>query len=270
LSTDLLAKSQEIKNHGKKVTKEGVNLPSGEKAKARRKQKAYKVKNLDLTMSMGADIGLDCLEKLASKALVGRFEYASPNRKEIVEWIDKTWKPILGYCPRFFTLLRGWICIQFLSVSDSQKMLDSTWLFGRGSIVLKRWHCEFHPDREPIKIRHLWLKLPGLPLQFWSREALEAIANTVGRFITVDEDNFFSLERKIAKVLIEINIEDGLPAEIRINWGTHVFHQRLDYVGIPFRCLKCRDTGHLKSHCPDYSGNSKVMEERKPTEVDAD
>jgi hypothetical protein len=123
-------------------------------------------------------------------------------------------------------------------------------MLGKGYVVLQRCHLAFNPHSEPILKRHLWLFLLGLPLHLWTKEVLADIANTVGRFISVDEDGLFTLNRKMARVLLEFHVARGLLKEIDICWGSHVYVQKLDYRGIPFRCHLCRGTGHLRFSYP--------------------
>jgi hypothetical protein len=36
--------------------------------------------------------------------------------------------------------------------------------------------------------------------------------------------------------------------------------QQLDYLGLPFRCTSCRQTGYLRKYCQVGSGNFEVEE----------
>jgi hypothetical protein len=108
--------------------------------------------------------------------------------------------------------------------------------------MLKRWRVRFDPSTEYFSYRHLWVLLPGLPLQLWNVKALEAIGNELGRFIKVDEIALQSQDKRMAKVLVEVDIHAGLLESLEIDWRGHILVQRLDYLGIPFRCTLCRRT----------------------------
>jgi hypothetical protein len=41
----------------------------------------------------------------------------------------------------------------------------------------------------------------------------------------------------------------GLLDNLEIEWCGLVFTQRLDYLGVPFRCARYQQTGHLKKDC---------------------
>jgi hypothetical protein len=43
--------------------------------------------------------------------------------------------------------------------------------------MLKIWRVGFDPVSEYFQFRHIWVLLPGLPIQFWNEGALKAIGN---------------------------------------------------------------------------------------------
>jgi hypothetical protein len=51
------------------------------------------------------------------------------------------------------------------------------------------------------------------------------------------------------KTLVEIYVHGGLLDTLEIEWRGMVITQRLDYLGVPFRFSRCRQTGHLKKDC---------------------
>jgi hypothetical protein len=42
----------------------------------------------------------------------------------------------------------------------------------------------------------------------------------------------------MGKLLVEIDLNEGLPTEMDIVWRGIVYQQRLDYIGVPFRCVQ--------------------------------
>jgi hypothetical protein len=86
-------------------------------------------------------------------------------------------------------------------------------------------------------------------LHFWNEGALQAIGNTLGLFISVDKDSLSAVSRKIGRVMVEMDIHLGLPENLEIEWRGRRYLQRLDYLGVPFRCSFCRSTSHLRCDC---------------------
>jgi hypothetical protein len=76
-----------------------------------------------------------------------------------------------------------------------------------------------------------------------------AIGNVLGRFIKIDEDTLHSRDRRMEKILVEVDIHGGCWKLWILSGATWFFAQRLDYLGISFRCSRCRQTDHLRKDC---------------------
>ena len=51
------------------------------------------------------------------------------------------------------------------------------------------------------------------------------------------------------KFLVLFDISKGLVADLMISKGNISFKQPLDYVRVPFKCIRCHRHGHLASDC---------------------
>jgi hypothetical protein len=125
--------------------------------------------------------------------------------------------------------------------------------------MLKRWRMAFNPESDYFQLRHLWVLLPGLPLHLWNDEALRAIGNSLGKFISLDSPSLLGSSRMMGRVLVEMDLSVGLPETLEIDWRGRKILQNLDYLGIPFRCNRCRETGHLRRSCPGKSKSFPLM-----------
>ena len=133
-----------------------------------------------------------------------------------IDWATDFWKPLLTYTPTISLLSNGWIVFIFLEVDHASLILEKTWRIGSGSLILDRWHTHFDPLRERVTKHHLWVLLLHLPFPLWSLHTLEGIANTIGRFVAVDEDFHLSFDKRVARGLVKLDISLGLPAEVEI------------------------------------------------------
>lgn len=199
---------------------------------------------------LGQDIGMEDVDGHSDFALVGKFSYSVLAGMEIGAWIEENWCPVLGYSPPCVSLVNGWFRFSFRNEADATQILAGLWLCGKSSLVLKRWHDSFDPAKERLLFRHLWVLLPGFPLHFWTLDVCVGIGNRLGRFLFVDESIFSSADKRVARILVEIDISQGLLEELTIVWREYTYVQKLDYWKVPFRCFSCRQTGHLKEDCP--------------------
>jgi hypothetical protein len=213
----------------------------------------------------------------ALRGLVGRFGYWAMGEKDIHAWVEVNWGPLLGYLPETFILMKGWLCFLFKNTEDAELVLRKVWVVNKGSLMLKRWHLVFNLEKEHIRFRHLWVLFPGCSLALWSLEAFKEIENSLGKFLHVDPKHLVGSDQRMGKILVEIDVNEGLPAEIDIDWRGYLIQQRLDYVGIPFRCFGCKETGHLRYQCSGElmhkasfgEGVVKLVSNEKSTELEA-
>jgi hypothetical protein len=72
----------------------------------------------------------------------------------------------------------------------------------------------------------------------------------------VDELSLQSPDKRMAKVLVDVDLHARLLESLEIDWRGLIMVQRLDYLGIPFWCTLCRRTGHLRRDCQHSMGDS--------------
>jgi hypothetical protein len=125
-------------------------------------------------------------------------------------WMERVWVPVLGYLPEVIFLTKGWIGIICETPEDAELLLSRKWVNGNSSLMLKKWRLAFNPETKYFSLRHIWVMLPGLPLYLWNEGALTAIRNNLGSFIMVDKKNLEASNRKVAKVLVEMDVHLGL------------------------------------------------------------
>jgi len=56
-------------------------------------------------------------------------------------------------------------------------------------------------------------------------------------------------QRKVARILVNLNVREGLGEEIDLSWGSFTHTQLLDYENVPVRCHQCHQYGHLVENC---------------------
>ena len=98
-------------------------------------------------MVLGADVDLEEVAKLDFCGVVGRLVYPYLCKGSFLIWLEHRWKTFLGYSPKIFHLSKGWLDFICRSPEDVTRLLDSTWLFGGCSLLLKHWRVAFDPEK---------------------------------------------------------------------------------------------------------------------------
>jgi hypothetical protein len=57
----------------------------------------------------------------------------------------------------------------------------------------------------------------------WNRKAMEAVGNSIGNLLKIEEEDLHSTNKKMEKILVEIDIHGGLLDVLEIEWRGLLF-----------------------------------------------
>lgn len=117
-------------------------------------------------------------------------------------------------------------------------------------MFMKFWEERYNPDNGKMLEAPIWVRLFGLPVEFWNPEILEGIGNTIGAFVKVADTTRRGKFTSYARICVYMNIAEPLPEHIELEYHDSVWQQPLDYEHIPFRCRRCHEYGHLVRQFP--------------------
>ncbi|GLJ44533.1 hypothetical protein SUGI_0935070 [Cryptomeria japonica] len=93
-------------------------------------------------------------------------------------------------------------------------------IFGVGRtsscFLLKSWYTNFNPSTKSFDKIPLWVKLLNLPLHLWFDSYFERLGDSLGSFLMVDECSSNLLHSTYARILVEMDVNDGIPTKISI------------------------------------------------------
>lgn len=69
----------------------------------------------------------------------------------------------------------------------------------------------------------------------------------------------------MARILVYLDTREGLEGKMTLRWGSFSNAQLLDYEGVPFRCNKCRQIGHVYKDCPLIIGQEGRPKQSRPS-----
>ena len=108
----------------------------------------------------------------------------------------------------------------------------------------------FNASRERVGQVSIWVRLPGLSLPFWFEDHFTYIGNLLSTFLEADTSYKLTKVKRVARILVNINIRNGLPGVVRLALRQCSYCQVLDYEHVSFMCRCCHDYGHLYRDCP--------------------
>jgi hypothetical protein len=82
-------------------------------------------------------------------------------------------------------------------------------------------------------------------MKMWSTKVLKISGNGIGKFLDLEENFSTNVDKRVVRILVEIDLCEGLLEEFEISWGKWNFTQDLDYWDIPFRYMSCHIVAHI-------------------------
>lgn len=93
-------------------------------------------------------------------------------------------KSKLDYDPEVFPIIEDHLIFRFRSEKDcSMVMNGGLWFVARQFLAMEAWELDFIPDRKAIQKAIVWLRLPGLLLEYWLSTTILAIAAKAGKLL---------------------------------------------------------------------------------------
>ncbi|XP_018435877.1 uncharacterized protein At4g02000-like [Raphanus sativus] len=128
-------------------------------------------------------------------------------------------------------------------------MRKRVWTFNEWSIVIDRWMEK--PPEDYLKYLLVWVQIRNIPVNHYTKEAIEAFGDFVGRVDVVAFDPskaqtqdyvrvrvFFDVSRPVRKTKV-INLPSGETVTLRY-----------DFERLQKRCFHCQRLTHEKDKCP--------------------
>ncbi|PNX86740.1 zinc ion binding nucleic acid binding protein [Trifolium pratense] len=114
------------------------------------------------------------------------------------------------------------------------------------NIIDLKWSPNFHPASDTIKEVAVWLRISGLPIEYYDSGALHFIGNRVGKTVKVDKNTLTQERGKYARLCVQVNLTKPLLAMFTIKGRKY----NIEYEGLHMLCTTCGRFGHYKDGCP--------------------
>lgn len=146
--------------------------------------------------------------------------------------------------------------IRFSETEDLKKVFDGgPWVILGHYLVVQRWQPEFVPSDIHIRRVAVWVRVPGLPIEYYDHQILWRIGNCLGSFVKVDsvmlrkrsmEDEYATERAKFARMCVEVDLRKVLIPSFELNGVVY----RVEYEGLHLVCFDCGCYGHRQDSCP--------------------
>jgi hypothetical protein len=224
------------------------------------------------------DVLLDHNIASMEMVLVGKFAGPRPNIDVVRKFVSRKW--VLSGQVTVAAMAKGALAFRFTCLEDLTKALcGGPWLIGKSTLALKKWKPNMDLSGSFVESAPVWIKLPGLPMEFWNENIFRGIASILGDLLAIDSATAARSRLVHARLCVNVAKDLNLPKHIEISSRLGVWNQPIEYESFPFACYICFQTGHPALKCPnkkaddfkrdvDPKKSSKMVWKAKPSNVE--
>ncbi|XP_059076809.1 uncharacterized protein LOC131876053 [Cryptomeria japonica] len=150
-----------------------------------------------------------------SSSLMGKFMGPRPNIEVVRAYVKRKWA--LKGNVEILALPKGLLTFSFSCEEDKIKILyGRTWLVGKTALVLQKWHLNLNMSESLLVQVPVWVKLPGLPLEYWVESIFSGIASSFGELLSIDPITASRRSLTNARFCVGIAHDADMPEQIDI------------------------------------------------------
>lgn len=150
-----------------------------------------------------------------------------------------------------------------------ESMSDQSTVMSFGTVDLKpgllrvaQWSKDFNPWSQRLTNVQVWIRIYGLPIEYWSPSNLYSIARGIGLPLKIDAKTL-SIENAIfARILVDIDLAKALPERILVKRKDLNFFVNIAFEKLPEMCNRCGNVGHGFKDCRRYNGEALLRQGR--------
>ncbi|XP_026429143.1 uncharacterized protein LOC113325111 [Papaver somniferum] len=188
-------------------------------------------------------------------SLKGRLDLQKTEFFDVVVILRSQWK-LQGDCC-MIPLGRGFFTIKLDNENDKKLIKSQRWEVSNQILQVRNWVSNFRPASQRISKAMVWVRFPGLGLEFWDEAILFKICNEFGTPIKVDNATARCEVGYYANVLVEVDFALHIPNKIWIGTKYGGFFQDVVIPDCPKYFSSCKIVGHLNAECR-YGKNKNV------------
>ncbi|XP_057820685.2 uncharacterized protein LOC131033459 [Cryptomeria japonica] len=181
--------------------------------------------------------------------LVGKFFGPRPNIDLMRIFVSRRWK-MKGQVD-VSALPWGFYSFAFSCTEDIMTILyGGPWIMGRSSLPLKKWSPNMDLSEAFYETIPVWVKLSGLPLEYWHEDIFKGIVGVFGELLSIDPMTTAWKRMVYARIYVGVSRSKDLPSSVELVSKLGTLVQTIEFESLPFVCFLCKKAGHWVTKCP--------------------
>ena len=194
-------------------------------------------------------------------SLIGKLHTVNSfNIGAIKATFKKVWKPARRVVIK--ELDQNLFLFQFFSNADKAAVMnEGPWAFDDRTLLLKELTVMEKYSDVVFETARFWVKVYDVPALKQTKAFVGFIANKVGKFVNVDENNLAEIDKSL-NFIADININKPLGRDIRVKIGNQPVWFDIRYVKLSDFCYACGMLGHVYRGCEAF--DDSIPEDKLP------
>ncbi|KAH9706363.1 hypothetical protein KPL70_012184 [Citrus sinensis] len=143
-------------------------------------------------------------------------------------------------------LENNYFLVKFQTAVDAERALtEGPWTVMGRNLFVQPWTPNFDCFSNELTSTMVWVRLPGMAIQYYDKCNLRRLGNKIGDVIKIDYNTEDSKRGKFAWLAIRISLVKPLVSQIKVNGQI----QLVQYEGLPMICFSCGKYGHFTEDC---------------------
>ncbi|CAN1181524.1 hypothetical protein LINPERHAP2_LOCUS35448 [Linum perenne] len=140
----------------------------------------------------------------------------------------------------------GFYIVRFETVADFDRaMFGGPWMINDHYVVIQEWRPYFRPEETFLSTLRVWVRLPGLPFEYFDNSVLKIIGDRIGRTVRIDHTTLEGSRGNFARICVEVDLSKPLLSKYRLRRRV----RRIEYEGLHVICFNCGCYGHKDEAC---------------------
>ncbi|XP_065616924.1 uncharacterized protein LOC136062138 [Quercus suber] len=137
--------------------------------------------------------------------------------------------------------------IRFSIAEDRAKVLKvGPWFVGGHYLSIKCWESNFMAKTAKLLAVAVWIRLPGLPIEYYEPSVLRDIGLAIGSVLRIDTQTATEVRGGFARLCVQVNFDKPIIKLIKIG----SIRQPVQYEGINALCFSCGRVSRKTEECP--------------------
>ncbi|GAV92777.1 DUF4283 domain-containing protein/zf-CCHC_4 domain-containing protein [Cephalotus follicularis] len=193
--------------------------------------------------------------------------------RQVRESLERKWGKVGSIS--FHATGSGVLLVKFESAQARDWVIDNgPWDVWGYHLVIRKWNKDMPLVLEECKTIPVWVKLYGVPVQYWTKLGLSHIASVIGKPLYMDMNTTKKFSLSFARICIEMEATSPFPNSIVLELENGcTLNIGVEYPWKPLACNLCKVFDHSNKSCPravrrEWMPKPVLLAQRKPDDAD--